>query len=108
VTTLGGLICGYMRYTGISLHVNMRRNSLHMRHDMESCDQVEKIKTRLGLTDRLRWWRASWVMTWRRRTDATVKSKWGQDRWTNAITWWYGMDHIIVGMVGACVASTSE
>ena len=26
---------------------------------MESCDQVEKIKTRLGLMDRLQWRRAS-------------------------------------------------
>jgi hypothetical protein len=28
------------------------------------------------------WWDA-WVMTWRWWTDATMKSKWSQDRWTN-------------------------
>jgi hypothetical protein len=34
------------------------------------------------------------------------ESKWSQDRWTNMITWWYDVDHIIVDHVGACVAST--
>ena len=83
--------------------------------------KVEKIKTRLGLMDRLQVWRASrrlwsdrprggeaWAKTWRRWTKATVKSKWGQDRWTNKIMWWYEVDHIICDMVGACVASPLE
>jgi hypothetical protein len=53
-------------------------------------------------------WRWSLSKTWRRWTDAMVKSKWSQDRWTNMILWWYEVDHIIVDHVGACVASTSE
>jgi hypothetical protein len=28
-------------------------------------------------------WRDAWVMTWFRWTDATTKSKWTQDQWTN-------------------------
>ena len=61
--------------------------------------KVEKIKIRLGLMDRLQAWRASWRLwsdgprggeawskTWRRWTKATVKSKWGQDWWTNTVT----------------------
>jgi hypothetical protein len=53
------------------------------------------------------WW---WCLgkTWRRWTEATVKSKWGQDRWTNTVMWWYKVDNIIWWLVGACVASTSE
>jgi hypothetical protein len=70
--------------------------------------KVEKIKTRLGSTDRLQVWRASWVMTWCRWIEATVKSKWSQDRWTNTIMWWCEVDHIICDHVGACVASTLE
>ena len=46
------------------------------------------------------WWLGS------RWTRATVKSKWSQDRWTNMVMWWYGVGHIIVDHVGACVAST--
>jgi hypothetical protein len=46
--------------------------------------------------------------TWHQWTKAMVKSKWGQDRWTNKVTWWYEVDHIICDMVGACVASTPE
>jgi hypothetical protein len=54
------------------------------------------------------WWcHEGCVMAWHRRTEATVKSKWGQDRWTNTATWWYEVDHIIWLLVGACVASTS-
>ena len=70
--------------------------------------KVEKIKTRLGLMDQLQVWRASWVMTWRRWTEVTVKSKWSQNRWTNTVMWWYEVDHIICDMVGACVVSTPE
>ena len=70
--------------------------------------KMEKIKTRLGLMDRLQVWRASWVMTWRRWTKATVKSKWSQDWWTNMVMWWYEVDHIIWWLVDACVASTIE
>ena len=57
-----------------------------------------------------RWtaWRNAWAKTWHRWTDATVKSKWGQDWWINKVTWWYEVDHIIVDHVCACVASTLE
>jgi hypothetical protein len=37
-----------------------------------------------------------------------VKSKYGQDWWTNMVMWWYEVDHIIWWLVGACVASTLE
>jgi hypothetical protein len=37
-----------------------------------------------------------------------VKIKWGQDRWTNKVTWWYKVDYIICDMVGACVTWTME
>ena len=59
---------------------------------------------------------------WSRWTEATVKSKQGQDRWTKEVMWWYGVDHIIQGRssqvlthdddqktlwsFGTCVAST--
>jgi hypothetical protein len=69
--------------------------------------KVEKIKTRLGLMDRLQVLRASLVRTWHQWTKAMEKSKWGQDR-TNKVTWWYEVDHIICDHVGACVASTLE
>jgi hypothetical protein len=70
--------------------------------------KVEKIKTRLGSMDRLHVWMASWVMTWHRWTETTVKSKWSQGRWTNTVMWWYEVDHIICDLVSACVASTLE
>ena len=85
-----------------------RRSSLHWDMTLSHVTKVEKIKIRLSLMDRLQVWRASWVMTWCRWTKATVKSKWSQDRWTNMVTWWYEVDHIIVDRVGACVASTME
>ena len=43
----------------------------------------------------VRWW--SLGKTWRRWTEATVKSGQGQDRWTKEVMWWYGVDHIIQG-----------
>jgi hypothetical protein len=61
-----------------------------------------------GFEARNRVWRWSFGKTWRRWTEATMKSKWGQDRWINTVTWWYEVDHIIWWLVGACVASTSE
>jgi hypothetical protein len=61
-----------------------------------------------GFETRDRVWRWSLSKTWHRWTDARVKRKWSQDRWTNMITWWYEVDHIIVDRVGACVASTLE
>jgi hypothetical protein len=58
---------------------------------------MEKIKTKLGLMDRLQWRRASQGFEardreavklgkiWRRWTEATVKSEQGQDRWTKEV-----------------------
>ena len=45
----------------ISQQAMMRRSSLHMRHDMELCDQSgeDQDKAWLGLMDRLKWRRAS-------------------------------------------------
>jgi hypothetical protein len=39
------------------------------------------------------------VMAWRRRTKATVKSKWGQDRWSNNghMMIWSGSYHLVIG-----------
>jgi hypothetical protein len=45
--------------------------------------------------------------TWHRWTKAMVKSKWGQDQWTNNVTWWYEVNHINC-RVGACVVLTLE
>jgi hypothetical protein len=61
-----------------------------------------------GFEARDRVWRWSLSKTWCQWTDATVKSKGGQDRWTNTVIWWYEVDHIIWWLVGACVASTLE
>jgi hypothetical protein len=79
------------------VHIRWYHEGAHCIWDMTWSDvtKVEKIKMSLGLMDRLLGWRASYVMAWRRRTKATVKSKWGQDRWTNTVTWWYEVDHII-------------
>ena len=94
---------------------------LHMRHDIESYDQggedqdmtwldgpVASVKGKLEALERWTAWRWSMSSTWRWWMKTTVKSKWGQDRWTNKITWWYEVDHIIVDHVSACVASTLE
>ena len=72
--------------------------------------KVEKIKTRLGLMDRLQWWRASQGFEatnhmWRGSLSkdlapidkATMKSKLSWDWWTNKVTWWYEVDHIFQG-----------
>ena len=67
-----------------------------MRHDMESCGSVEKIKTRLSvdapvasvkgkseaLERRTAHGEKVWAMTWRQWTRATVKSYQGCDRRT--------------------------
>jgi len=72
---------------------------------------MEKIETRLcvdgpvasvkGKLEALKWQTAcggeAWANTWRRWTKATVKSKLSWDRWTNKVTWWYEVDHIIQG-----------
>jgi hypothetical protein len=39
--------------------------------------------------------REAWAMTWRWWTKAMMKSKWSCDRWTNKVTRWYKVDHII-------------
>ena len=39
--------------------------------------------------------REAWAKIWRRWTKATVKSKLSWYRWTNKVTWWYEVDHII-------------
>ena len=83
------------------------RSSLHMRHDMESCDQggEDQDKTWLdgpvasvkGKSEALEWWTAwRWSLskTWRRWTEATENSKLSQDRWTNMVIW-YKVDYII-------------
>jgi hypothetical protein len=64
--------------------------------------KVVKIKTRLGLMDQLQVWRASWVMTWHRWTNAMVKTKWSQDRWTNMVTW-CGSYHLWCGWCMCCI-----
>ena len=52
--------------------------------------------------------REAWAKTWRQRTEAMVKSKWGQDRWTKShVMIWSGSYHLKI-KVGACVASTHE
>ena len=102
-------------------HIWWWRSLLHMRHDMESCDQDGEdqemirldgpVASKNGKSEVLEWWTAwRWSLskTWHRWTKAMVKSKWSQDRWTNVITWWYEVDHIIVDHVGARVASTLE
>ena len=84
------------------------RSSLPMRHDIESCDQgvedqdktwldgpVASVKGKLEALERWTVWRWSLSKTWCWWTKATVKSKWGQDWWTNKITWCYEVDHII-------------
>ena len=45
-----------------------------------------------------RWTARQWSLgkTWHRWTEATVKSKQGQDRWTKEVIWWYEVDHIIL------------
>jgi hypothetical protein len=53
-------------------------------------------------------WLWSLSKTWHQWTKTTVKSKWGQDRWTNKVMWWYEVDHTICDMVGVCVVSTLE
>ena len=89
-------------------HIVWSRSSLHMRHDMELCDQsgedqdkawldglvaMEKGKSRLW-SEGPRGGEA-WGKIWHRWTEATVKSEQGQDRWTKEVIWWYGVDHII-------------
>jgi hypothetical protein len=122
VTTLGGLIVFMWDTQEISPQVIVSwRSSLHMRHDMESCDQggkdqdeawldgpVASVKSKSEALERWTVGRWSLSKTWHRWTDAMVKSKWSQDQWDNKVTWWYEVDHIICDMVGACVASTSE
>ena len=39
----------------ISPQVMMRRSSLHMRHDMKSCDQGGEDQDKVGLMDQLKW-----------------------------------------------------
>jgi hypothetical protein len=89
-------------------HWVMWSRSRRSRHDLAwltgcKCEgQVRGFEAR----DRMWWWSLS--KTWRRWTNATVKSKWGQDRWTNTVMWWYEVNYIIWWLVGACVASTSK
>jgi hypothetical protein len=115
VTTLGGIIMFMWDTHGISPQMIVSwRSPLHMRHDMESCDQggedqdeawldgpVASVKVKSEALER--WTARRWSLskTWRRWTEATVKR-------TNTVTWWYEVDHIICDMVGACVVSTSE
>ena len=104
-----------------SSHMWWWRSSLHMRHDIESCDQggedqdktwldgsVASVKGKSEALERWTTWWWSFSKTWCRWTKAMVKRKWSQDRWTNMITWWYEVDHIIIDHVGACVALTLE
>jgi hypothetical protein len=106
VTTLGELIVFMWDTQEISSHVNMLMELIaymtwhevmwsRWRRSMQDLVQRTGCKSEGQV-----------IVTWRRRTKATVKSKWSQDRWTNMIMWWYGVDHIIIDHVGTCVAST--
>jgi hypothetical protein len=73
VTTLGGLIMFMWDTQGISPQVIMSwRSSLHMRHDMELCDQGGEDQDEAWLDGPVAVWRASRRL-WSKKPRVTVK-----------------------------------
>lgn len=70
------------------------------REDQETwLDYDNQIASVKGKSEALARWTAhggeAWARTWRRWTEAMVKSKRSCDQQTNKSTWWHGVDHII-------------